>query len=146
MKVGCQSSPSTTASNRPNCSSGSFQWAGAGAVQGGEAGAQLPGIAGLGITQAGVPDERFAHRHAGELRIEIDLAAGVGQGRGAGRLTRRVPQDLFGEIHQVVVVPVGGIELHHGEFGVVPHRDASLRKLRLISNTRSKPPTMSRFR
>jgi hypothetical protein len=30
MKVGCQSSASTAASNRPNCSSGSFQCAGAG--------------------------------------------------------------------------------------------------------------------
>jgi hypothetical protein len=30
----------------------------------------------------------------------------------------------LGEVHQVVVVPVGRVELHHRELGVVAHRDA----------------------
>jgi hypothetical protein len=30
----------------------------------------------------------------------------------------------FGEVHQVLVVPVGRVELHHRELGVVAHRDA----------------------
>ena len=33
-------------------------------------------------------------------------------------------QHLLGEVHQVVVVPVGRVELHHREFRVVPNRDA----------------------
>ena len=36
---------------------------------------------------------------------------------------RRVADERLGEIHQVQVVPVGCIELHHSEFGVVPHAD-----------------------
>ena len=33
-------------------------------------------------------------------------------------------QHVLGEVHQVVVVPVRGVELEHRELGVVPHRDA----------------------
>src|SRR6185312_15688289 len=32
--------------------------------------------------------------------------------------------ELFGEVHQVVVVSVGLVELEHGELGVVPGADA----------------------
>jgi hypothetical protein len=37
---------------------------------------------------------------------------------------RGVADQLLGEVHQVLVVPVGRVELHHGELGVVAHRDA----------------------
>ena len=73
-------------------------------------------------------DDRLAHREPLELRVEVDLAAGVDELRGAGGLAGCVAQDLFGEVHQVVMVPVRGVELHHREFGVVPHRDAFVAK------------------
>ena len=41
-----------------------------------------------------------------------------------GSGTRGVAQHGLGEVHQVVVRPVGRIELHHREFGVVPNADA----------------------
>ena len=52
----------------------------------------------------------------------------------------------FGQVHQIPVVGVCLIELEHRELGVVRVESPSLRKLRLISNTRSKPPTTRRFR
>jgi hypothetical protein len=53
----------------------------------------------------------------------------------------------LGELHEIGVVGVRLVELERRELGVVLRRESpSFRKLRLISYTRSKPPTTSRFR
>ena len=128
MKVGCQSLASTAASNRPNWSSASVQCAGAGAPSAPMRSAQDGGVDRLGVADAGERDERLAHRHAGEAGVEVDLAPGVRQLRRPRRLARRVAQDLLGEVHQVVVVPVRRVELHHRELGVVADRDSLVAK------------------
>ena len=55
---------------------------------------------------------------------QIHRLAAVGQQQGVGRLHGSVAHQFFGEGHQVLVVPIRGVELHHGELGVVTHRDA----------------------
>ena len=125
MKVGCHSWCSTAASNRPNCSSASFQCAGALVAGGLDALARSSAASRVSASLSPAwAHQRLAHRQARERRVQVDRLAGVAQLRRAGGLARRVAQHRLGEVHQVVVVPVGRIELHHREFGVVPHRDA----------------------
>ena len=58
-----------------------------------------------------------------ERRLQIDRFTAVTQLQAAGGLARRVAYQIFGEGHQVLVVPVSGVKLHHRELGVVAHRD-----------------------
>ena len=51
------------------------------------------------------------------------MAVEVGDG-GAVDFFRDEDDEFFGELHQVVVVGVGLVELEHGELGVVPGADA----------------------
>ena len=69
-------------------------------------------------------DQRVGHRQAGEGLVQVHRASGVAQRGRAGGLARGVAQHLLGEVHQVVMVPVGRVELHHRELRVVPDADA----------------------
>ncbi len=77
-------------------------------------------------------NDGFAHGVAMPL-AQVDLVAvEVGDG-GAVDLSGDEDDEFFAELHQVVVVGVGLVELEHGELGVVAVLMPSLRKLRLIS-------------
>jgi len=59
------------------------------------------------------------HRHAGEGLAEVVTLTLVLYRAVAVDLQRHGPQHLLGEVHQVVVIRVGLVELQHGELGVV---------------------------
>ena len=75
--------------------------------------------AGLGVFEDG-----FADRQAFKRLAQVHRFAAVAQLQRAAGFVRHVAYQGFGVGHQVVVVPPGGVELHHGELGVVPHADA----------------------
>ncbi len=64
---------------------------------------------------------------------QVDLVAVEVGDAGAVDLFGDEDDEFFAELHQVVVVGVGLVELEHGELGVVLVLMPSLRKLRLIS-------------
>src|SRR4051812_2729826 len=68
-------------------------------------------------------DDRLAHAQLGPV-AEIDLIAVEVGDEGAVDFHGDELDELFREVHQVVVVGVGLIELEHGELGVVPGADA----------------------
>src|SRR5690606_12007219 len=72
----------------------------------------------------GVLQDRFADGQAVERAGQVQFATLVGEHGAAGGGDGGLAQDLFGEVHQPAVVRVGCVELHHGEFGVVPGADA----------------------
>ena len=72
----------------------------------------------------GVLQDRFAHRQALEGGEHVHRLAVVGQRGVAVHLLDHMADQLLIEVHQVVVVPVGRVELHHGELGVVADADA----------------------
>src|SRR5690606_21586200 len=51
---------------------------------------------------------------------QVQRAALVFEHSAAGSRYGRLADQLFGEVHEPAVVGVRGVELHHGEFGVVP--------------------------
>ena len=72
----------------------------------------------------GVLEDGLANRQALKRLAQIHRLAGVAQLQGTRHLLRGIANQRFGERHQVGVIPPGGIELHHGELGVVAHADA----------------------
>ena len=76
------------------------------------------------VARLGVLDDGFADGHAGKWLVQVDRLAVVGEVQGACSGHGRVADQAFGETHQVLVVPIRRVELHHGELGVVAHRDA----------------------
>ena len=81
--------------------------------------------------------DRIDDGQAMERFTQIQRFALIGEGGGAQHFALRCKaEQAFGVVHQVFVIPIGFVELHHGEFGVVAGaHPPSLRKLRLISNT-----------
>ena len=73
-----------------------------------------------------------AHRvergHPREGGAEVDLVALVGHDRGSQHFLRDGAKQGFGEVHQVAVIPVGLVELDHGEFRVMPCGDPFVAK------------------
>ena len=87
-------------------------------------GADQPlGIVHMG-TGFGVLEDGFADGQAGKRLAQVHRLALVAQLLGATGVLRHVADQRLGVVHQVAVVPVGRVELHHGELGVVAHRDA----------------------
>ena len=72
----------------------------------------------------GVFHNGFANRQAFKRRGQVHRLASVGQLQRTRHFLRHVPYQRLGVVHQVVVVPPGGVKLHHRELGVVPHADA----------------------
>ena len=72
----------------------------------------------------GVLEDRFTDGQAREGLRQVHRAALVGHLQAAGGLHGHLADQRLGEVHQVQVVPVRRVELHHGELGVVAHRDA----------------------
>ena len=68
---------------------------------------------------AGVLLDRVDHRDPLERLAEIHLDPVVGDGGGAEHLLRDVAVEVLGQVHHPVVVGVGLVELHQGEFRVV---------------------------
>ena len=66
----------------------------------------------------------FMNRQACKRFAQVHRFTVIGQQLTANRFLRHVTYQCFGETHQVLVIPVGRVKLHHGEFGVVPHRNA----------------------
>ena len=129
MKVGCQSCSSTDRLEQAELQLGQLPVRRRGGAERARACRAAPSASTASASlRPACADQRLAHRHARERRIEVDLAAGVGQLRRAGRLARGVAQHVLGEVHQVVVVPVRRVELHHRELGVVADRDAFVAK------------------
>ncbi|EXI72116.1 MAG: hypothetical protein AW07_03392 [Candidatus Accumulibacter sp. SK-11] len=94
-------------------------------VQGAQALAQPGGIAQLLDAEAGVAlADRLDDRQAGEGTREIERAALVFEDLAAERLARALAQQPFGEVHQLPVLRVRLVELHHRELGVVARADA----------------------
>ena len=56
--------------------------------------------------------------------LQVNGLTAVAQLQAAGGLQCCVAHQVLGKGHQVAVVPIGSVELHHGEFGVVPYRNA----------------------
>ena len=81
------------------------------------------------LTRFGVLDDGFADGQSGKGFGQVDRFAVVGQQQSAHGFFGGIAHQAFGELHQVLVVPVSRIKLHHGEFGVVPHRDAFIAKV-----------------
>ena len=78
---------------------------------------------------------------------EVDLLPLVLEDVSPQDLPGQETEQLLGEGHEVLVGGVGLVKLQHGEFRVVEaEMRPSFRKLRLISYTRSKPPTTRRFK
>ena len=69
-------------------------------------------------------EDGFTDRQAFKRLAQVYRLAAVTQLQRAAGFLRHVADQGFGVGHQVVVVPPGGVELHHGELGVVPHADA----------------------
>ena len=76
------------------------------------------------VARIGVCLNSLTNGHARKGLRQIHRLALIVQLQAAFGLHGHVTQQLLGKVHQVAVVPVGGIELHHGEFGVMPHADA----------------------
>ncbi len=89
------------------------------AQRGDQPGGIVHALAGLGVAQDGLADGQ-----ALEGLRQVHRAALVGELQAARRLRGRIAHELLGEVHQVAVVPVGRVELHHRELWVVAHRDA----------------------
>mmetsp|Transcript_31920 Transcript_31920/g.43766 ORF Transcript_31920/g.43766 Transcript_31920/m.43766 type:complete len:171 (-) Transcript_31920:694-1206(-) len=88
-------------------------------------------IGGEGATGAALEfrDEVDPTERGGEVEGE-GLAGGVvGDGGGAEEGEGEGAEEVLGETHQVVVVGVGPVELHAGEFGVVGEIDAFVAEL-----------------
>ena len=66
-----------------------------------------------------------SHKRLGQ----IHRFAVIGQQQSAHGFLRSVTDQAFGELHQVLVVPIGRVKLHHGEFGVVTHRNAFIAEI-----------------
>ena len=67
---------------------------------------------------------RLRHREPVERLAEVDRRPLVFDARRAQDALRHVPDQRLGQVHQVVIVAVGLVELEHRELGVVPRRDA----------------------
>ena len=72
----------------------------------------------------GVCVDRLADGHARERLAQVHFTALIRQLKRTHGPLCRVAQQVFGEAHQILVVPVRRVELHHRELGVVPHADA----------------------
>ena len=68
--------------------------------------------------------DRFRHRQAIESIAELDRFPLIGDRRPAENFLRGLAHELLGQVHQVVIIPIGLVELEHRELGVVPRRDA----------------------
>ncbi len=66
--------------------------------------------------------DRLDDGHAAEGLGEVERAALVVEDLGAKRLARGLADQALGEVHQGLVIGIGLVELHHGEFGVVARR------------------------
>ena len=77
----------------------------------------------FGLVVRAVLLHRFNGRQTREGLREVDFLPLVGEHRGARRFDRDFAQQSFGEIHLIAIRPVGRVELHHREFGVVTDRD-----------------------
>ena len=75
-------------------------------------------VACLGVFLNGLDDRQALKRF-----LQVNGLTAVGQLQAAGSLQCRIAHQVFGEGHQVAVVPIRRVELHHGEFGVVPYRN-----------------------
>ncbi len=75
------------------------------------------------VASVGVFLNGFHDGQALKRLLQIDRLAGVAELQATGGLLGGVADQLLGVVHQVLVVPVGRVELHHGELGVVAHRD-----------------------
>ena len=73
----------------------------------------------LGVLLNSLTDGQ-SHKRLGQ----IHRFAVIGQQQGAHGFFCSVTDQAFGELHQVLVVPIGRVKLHHGEFGVVANRNA----------------------
>ena len=72
---------------------------------------------------------RLGHRQAIEFRAQIDRRTLIRNGGLADDLLRNLANQRFGEIHQVVIILIGLVELEHREFRVVPRREALVAKV-----------------
>ena len=77
----------------------------------------------------GVFHNGFADGEAFKGLSQIDWLVGVAELQGAHRMHGGMSYQTFGKCHQVLIVPISCIKLHHGEFGVVSHRNAFIAKV-----------------
>ena len=61
----------------------------------------------------------FTNSEACKWLGQVDRFAGIAQLQMAHGIHGGIANQFFGKAHQVLVVPIRRIELHHGEFGVV---------------------------
>ncbi|KAG1316544.1 hypothetical protein G6F62_013418 [Rhizopus arrhizus] len=66
----------------------------------------------------------FVHAPAAERRAQVDLRAVPLHFGGAVDSAGDVTDHAFGQVHDLVVRGIGLVQLHHGEFRVVPGADA----------------------
>jgi len=71
-----------------------------------------------------VLEDGFDRRESIEGLLKIDLVTLVGEDGGPGGFAGGRAQEFLRELHLVAVRPVRAVELHHGEFGVVPNGNA----------------------
>lgn len=71
-----------------------------------------------------VLEDRIEHRQAHERLAEMEDLVAVGHVGGTEHRLGQLAEQFLGQVHVVFVVGVGLVELEHGEFGVVPGRDA----------------------
>ena len=57
----------------------------------------------------------------------------------------RIPHQLLGKAHQVLVVPISRVKLHHGEFGVVANGNAFVAEVAVDFEHPLKPPHQQAF-
>ena len=78
----------------------------------------------LGVLDDGLTDGQSRKRLG-----QINRFAVIGQQQGADSFLGCIANQAFGELHQVLVVPIGRVKLHHGEFGVVTHRNTFIAEI-----------------
>ena len=66
----------------------------------------------------------FSNGEALKRLGQIDRLAAISQLQMAHGVHGRITHQSFGKTHQILVVPISRIELHHGEFGVVANGNA----------------------
>ena len=79
---------------------------------------------GGGVDVVVVLQDGIEHRQPRERLAEVVDVILVGNLGGAQHVLRQGAQHVLGEVHQVVVIRVGLVELQHGEFRVVPGAEA----------------------
>ena len=87
----------------------------------------------------------FSNGEALKRLGQIDGFATIAQLQMTCCIHGSVTHQLFGKAHQVLVVPISRVELHHGEFGVVANGNAFVAEVAVDFEHPLKPPHQQAF-